>query len=255
MFNRFKLMGLALAAGVAITPMVASAAEITVFAAASLKNALDTIAADYTKKTGDTLAISYESSGKLAKQIQAGAPADLFISAAINWMDAVEQSGDIQPETRHDLLSNELVLVGAPTAADVDLKAGTDLAGLLAGGKLAMGLVDSVPAGMYGKEALTNLGLWDSVAPHVAQADNVRAALALVAAREAPFGIVYLSDAVSDKSVRVVGIFPADSHAPIVYPAALTKTAKPEAAAFLAALKTPEATAAFKEQGFEVLGR
>lgn len=255
MFNRFNLMGLALAASVAVTPLMASAAEITVFAAASLKNALDTIAAEYSAKTGDTLAISYESSGKLAKQIQAGAPADLFISAAINWMDAVQESGDIQPETRQDLLGNDLVLIGAPDAEDVDLKPGVDLAALLDGGKLAMGMVDSVPAGMYGKEALTSLGIWETVAPDVAQTDNVRAALALVSAGEAPFGIVYSSDAVSDSGVRVVGIFPADSHAPIVYPAALTTTAKPEAAAFLSALKTPEAAAAFKAQGFEVLGK
>lgn len=255
MFNRIKLMGLALAASVAVMPLAASAAEITVFAAASMKNALDTIAADYTAKTGDTLAISYESSGKLAKQIQAGAPADLFISAAINWMDAVQESGDIQPETRQDLLGNDLVLVAAPSAADVDLKPGVDLLALLDGGKLAMGMVDSVPAGMYGKEALTSLGIWDAVSPHVAQTDNVRAALALVSAGEAPFGIVYSSDAVSDKGVRVAGIFPADSHAPIVYPVALTKTAKPEAAAFLAALKTPEAVEAFKAQGFEVLSK
>ena len=255
MFTRPKLLGLALATSVAVLPLAAAAAEITVFAAASLKNALDTIAADYTAKTGDTLAISYESSGKLAKQIQEGAPADMFISAAVNWMDTLAEAGDIQPDTRSDLLGNDLVLVAGPDAAPVDLVAGVDLAGLIGDGKIAMGLVDSVPAGMYGKEALTSLGIWDAVFPKVAQADNVRAALKLVAAGEAPYGIVYSSDAVSDASVKVVGVFPADSHAPIVYPAALTKDAKPEAAAFLAALKTPEAVAAFKAQGFEVLGQ
>lgn len=255
MLSRHKLLGLALAASTALMPLAASAAEITVFAAASLKNALDTIAADYQAKTGDTLAISYESSGKLAKQIQAGAPADVFISAATDWMDKLAESGDIQTASRADLLGNDLVLVGGADAAPVELVKGVDLAGLLGDEKLAMGLVDSVPAGMYGKEALTSLGIWAAVEPKVAQADNVRAALKLVSAGEAPYGIVYSSDAVSDASVKVVGTFPADSHAPIVYPVALTKAAKPEAAAFVAALKTPEAVAAFKAQGFEVLGQ
>ena len=236
-------------------PLCATAAEITVFAAASLKNALDQIASDYQAKTGDSLAISYESSGKLAKQIQAGAPADLFISAATNWMDALAESGDIQPGSRIDLLANDLVLVGAAGAEPVELQVGLDLAGLIGDNKIAMGLVDSVPAGMYGKEALTSLGLWDSVAPKVAQTDNVRAALALVATGEAPYGIVYSSDAVSETRVKVLATFPADSHKPIVYPAALTKAAKAEAAALLQALSTPEAVAAFTAQGFEVLGQ
>lgn len=254
MFARPKFLGLALA--VALTPMASNAAEITVFAAASLKNALDAIATEYQAKSGDTLAISYESSGKLAKQIQEGAPADIFISAAVDWMDKLAESGDIQPDSRFDLLGNDLVLVAhGADAAQVELKPGVDLAGLLGDNRIAMGLVDSVPAGMYGKEALTSLGIWDAVEPKVAQSDNVRAALKLVATGEAPFGIVYASDAVSEKDVTVVGVFPADSHKAIVYPAALTKEAKPGAAAFLTALTSPEAAAAFKAQGFDVLSK
>lgn len=256
MFTRPKLLAAALAASVALMPLASQAADLTVFAAASLKNALDAIKTEYEAKTGDKLAISYESSGKLAKQIQEGAPADLFISAAVDWMDKLQASGDVQADSRVNLLGNTLVLVAHGTgAAPVELVKGADLAGLLGEGKLAMGLVDSVPAGMYGKEALTSLGIWAAVEPKVAQTDNVRAALKLVASGEAPYGIVYASDAVSEKGVTVVGTFPGDSHDPIVYPAALTKSAKPEAKALLDALKGPEAKAAFETQGFTVLAK
>lgn len=237
------------AALIAFTP-AAHADEITVFAAASLKTALDQIAADWQKAHGDTVVISYAGSSKLAKQIQEGAPADLFISASSDWMDAVEKSGDIDTATREDLLGNTLVLVGhgSPAAGAV-----ADLPKLLGDGKLAMALVDSVPAGQYGKQALEKLGLWSTVESHVAQADDVRAALKLVATGEAPLGIVYGSDAVAEKGVGVVATFPADSHTPITYPAAVTKSADtPEAAAFLKALKAEPARGIFEAQGFTV---
>jgi molybdate transport system substrate-binding protein len=236
-------------------PLAASAAEITVFAAASLKTALDTIAADWGKKTGGKVTISYESSGKLAKQIQQGAPADIFISASKEWMDKLADDKLIKPESRRDILGNQLILVApAKSAAPVKIEKGFDLAGLVGDGKLAMGLVNSVPAGQYGKEALTNLGVWTAVEPKVAQADNVRAALKLVDTGEAAYGIVYTSDAVSDDKVKAVGTFPDDNHKPIIYPAAVIAATKaPEAQAFLDDLSSDAAKAIFEAQGFIVL--
>ncbi len=236
-------------------PMSASAADITVFAAASLKTALDQIAADWQKATGNHVTISYDSSAKLAKQIQQGAPADLFISASKQWMDTLSDANLIKPDSRKTILGNTLILIAAEkTAAKVDIAKGFDLATLVGDSKLAMGLVDSVPAGQYGKEALTNLGLWDAVEPKVAQAENVRAALKLVDTGEAAFGIVYASDAVSDDKVAVIGTFPEDSHKPILYPAAVTATnTAPEAQAFLDDLTTDAAAAVFTAQGFIVL--
>lgn len=247
---RLPLLAAALIALAPATAPAAHADDITVFAAASLKTALDQIAADWEKAHGDKLLISYAGSSKLAKQIQAGAPADLFISASTDWMDAVEKTGDILPATREDLLGNTLVLVGHGTPAKAEV---ANLPQLLGKGKLAMALVDSVPAGQYGKESLEKLGLWDKVQGQVAQADDVRAALKLVATGEAPLGIVYGSDAVAEKGVGVVATFPADSHAPITYPAAVTKAADtPEAAAFLKALKEQPARGIFEAQGFTV---
>ena len=236
-------------------PVMASAGEITVFAASSLKTALDAIAADWQKQTGNTVTISYESSAKLAKQIQEGAPADLFIAASKQWMDTLSDAKLIKPESRKDILGNTLILVAADkAAAQVDLVMGVDLAALVGDSKLAMGMVDSVPAGQYGKEALTTLGAWDAVEPKVAQSENVRAALKLVDTGEAAFGIVYASDAISDDKVSVVGTFPADSHKPIIYPAAvMAASAKPEAQAFLDDLSTDAAAAIFTAQGFTVL--
>ena len=234
------------------------AEEITVFAAASLKDALDQIAANWQADTGNVALMSYDSSAKLAKQIEAGAPADLFFSAAENWMDVLGDAGLLATGSRKDVLGNTLVLVGhGPDAAPVEISQGMDIVGLLAGGKLAMGLVDSVPAGQYGKEALENLGLWESVAGQVAETENVRAALALVATGEAGFGIVYGSDAVADdlgrNEVSVVGSFPADSHGAITYPLALTARAKPAAADFMAYLQGEAADAVFADLGFAVL--
>ncbi|KGJ03352.1 molybdate transport system substrate-binding protein [Paracoccus halophilus] len=239
-----------IAALIAIAP-TAMADEITVFAAASLKTALDEIAAGWQESSGDTVVVSYAGSSALAKQIQQGAPADLFISASTGWMDAVQDSGDIDPATRRDLLGNTLVLIGTGTPAAA---APADLPRLLGDAKLAMAMVDSVPAGQYGKEALTFLGLWDAVAPQVAQADNVRAALKLVATGEAPLGIVYGSDATAEPAVGIVATFPADSHKPITYPAALTEGADtPQAAAFLASLSQEPARSIFEAQGFTVV--
>ncbi len=245
---------LALSAALAL-PLAASAEEITVFAASSLKNALDAIAADWQKQTGATVTIAYDSSAKLARQIQLGAPADLFLSASKQWMDTLADASLIKPESRRNILGNTLILIAAGRgAAPVAIRPGFDLAGLLGDGKLAMAAVDSVPAGQYGKEALTTLGVWDAVEPKVAQSENVRAALALVAMGEAPFGIVYGSDAIAEDRVSVVGTFPADSHSPILYPAAvMASSAKPAAQAFLDDLSTDAAAAIFTAQGFTVL--
>lgn len=252
--RKVTLLALALSTALAL-PGLASAAEITVFAAASLKTALDAVAADWQKSTGNTVVISYESSAKLAKQIQEGAPADIFISASKQWMDVLADAKLVKPESRKTLLGNTLVLVAAKKdAPKVKIAKGFDLAGLIGDSKLAMGLVDSVPAGQYGKEALTNLGLWGGVEPKVAQADNVRAALKLVATGEAAYGIVYASDAVSDDTVAVAGTFPDDSHKPIVYPAAVTTASTaPEAQAFLDDLSSDAAATVFTAQGFIVL--
>ena len=236
-----------------VTP--ARSEEVVVFAAASLKTALDAVAADFEAATGATVTISYAGSNALAKQIIEGAPADIFVSAAVNWMNEVEKAGLIVPDRRADLLGNRLVLVahgkGAPM---VDVGEGFDLLALLGDGKLSMAMVDSVPAGQYGKEALETLGIWAGVEGSVAQSENVRAALALVSSGEAPYGIVYASDAVSDDNVTVVGTFPETSHKPIVYPAALLTGAVDAAdKAFFEALSTEAADKRFKEQGFEVL--
>ena len=235
----------------------AAAGQVTVFAAASTKNALDDIAVLFAQATGHTTTLSLAGSSVLARQIRHGAPADVFISANQRWMDALEAAGRIDPATRVDLLANTLVLVAPqPDAAPLDL--GTDLAaevdGRLGDGRLAMALVDAVPAGIYGKAALETLGVWPAVAPRVAQADNVRAALAFVATGEAPLGVVYATDAAAEADVAVVATFPADSHPPIVYPAAVVAgTTNPVAAEFLAFLRRPAAREAFERRGFTVI--
>ena len=234
----------------------AQAEDITVFAAASLKTALDQIGADWQAGTGNSAVLSYGGSSALAKQIIEGAPADVFISAAPNWMDAVAEAGLIVPDSRVDLLGNTLVLIAhGPGVAPITLDAGTDLAGMLGGGRLSMALVDAVPAGQYGREALTSLGLWDSVKDSLAQSDNVRAALQLVALGEAPLGIVYASDAIADAAaVSVIATFPAESHSPIIYPVAVIAAGgKPEAEMFVDYLTSPEARLVFEAQGFTVL--
>lgn len=242
----------ALAIGLAAPAM---ADEVVVFAAASMKTALDAVAADFQTATGHTVTISYAGSNALAKQIIEGAPADIFISAAVNWMDEVEKAGLVAGDSRTDLLGNTLVLIAhGKGAAPVAIAPGFDLAGLLGDNKLAMALVDSVPAGQYGKAALESLGVWPAVEPLVAQSDNVRAALALVSTGEAPLGIVYASDAAADDNVTVVGTFPADSHPAIVYPAALlTGAADAADRAFFEALSSDAADARFAAEGFAIL--
>lgn len=233
----------------------ARAAEVTVFAAASLRNALDEVAAGWQEATGNTVSISYAGSARLARQIEQGAPADLFISANVAWMDHLDAAGLIDRASRHDLLGNRLVLVAhGPDAAPVELEEGDDLVRWLGEGRLAMALVDAVPAGIYGKAALEALGLWAAVADRTAQTDNVRAALALVALGETPLGIVYATDAVAEPGVTVVATFPATSHPPIVYPVALTTEGrKPKALDLLAWFDSAAARAAFERQGFTVL--
>lgn len=244
-----------LAVGVVLSPTSAAADDVLVFAAASLQNALDEIAADWRVQTGHRVVVSYAGSSALARQIQQGAPADIFISASIAWMDAVEAAGEVRAGTRTDLLGNSLVLIAHGRNADpIEIVPGFDLAGHLGDERLAMALVDAVPAGIYGKAALTALRIWDEVEPRVAQTDNVRAALALVATGEAPYGIVYATDAAAQDNVTVVGVFPAQSHDPIVYPAALLRTGPSASApAFLDYLRGDRARAVFEGEGFKVL--
>jgi molybdate transport system substrate-binding protein len=225
-------------------------ADVTVFAAASLKTALDEIAADWAKATGTPVVLSYGGTPALARQIADGAPADVFLSASQAWMDDLQAKGLIQPDSRRDLLGNSLILVGPAGAAPVSIDAALDLTGLLDGGKLSMALVDAVPAGQYGKEALESLGLWASIQPSVVQSENVRAALKLVALGEAALGVVYASDAIAEPAVAVIGTFPADSHTPITYPGALTVAAAEEALAFLDHLSSPAAQEVFRANGF-----
>ena len=231
------------------------AEEVVVFAAASLKTALDAVAADFETATGHLVTISYGGSNALARQIIEGAPADVFLSSAVNWMDVVEAEGLVVKGTRKDLFGNSLVLVAhGKDAAPVAIGPGFDLAGILGDGKLAMAMVDAVPAGQYGKEALESLGIWTKVAPMVVQSENVRAALALVSLGEAAYGIVYATDAVSDDSVTVVGTFPANSHKPIIFPGALLTGATDAAdRAFFEAVSADAGDARFAAQGFVIL--
>ena len=248
---RRPLLSLGLALALA-TP--AAAEDVVVFAAASLKTALDQIAADFGAATGHTVSVSYAGSNTLAQQIIAGAPADIFLSANAKWMDEVAKAGLVADDTRSDLLGNTLVLIAhGKGAAPLDL-ATTDLATLLGEDKLAMGMVDSVPAGQYGKAALETLGQWSAVEAAVAQSDNVRAALALVSTGEAPFGIVYASDATADDNVTIVATFPQGSHPAITYPAALLTNAADDAdRAFYQALSSEASDAIFAAQGFAIL--
>lgn len=238
-----------------MAPRAAPADEVVVFAAASLKTALDDFASEWARETSNSVTISYAGSGLLAKQIIAGAPADIFMSAAEDWMDEVGKAGMIANGQRRDLLGNRLVLIATGKDAEpVSISPEMDLHSLLGDRKLAMALVDSVPAGQYGKAALSALGLWDKVASLVAQADNVRAALALVSSGEAPYGIVYATDAAADDTVTVVGTFPADLHPPILYPAALLIEARDAAdQAFYEDLWGDTATEVFERHGFKVL--
>jgi molybdate transport system substrate-binding protein len=242
--------------GSAWSPALAQEKTLTVFAAASMKNALDDVDAAYTAKSGVKVAASYAASSTLAKQIEQGAPADVFVSADTDWMDYTISKKNINEPTRVNLLGNSIVLI-APKDSKIDnvtIEQGFDLAKLAGDGKIATGDVKSVPVGKYAQAALEKLGAWQAAAPKFAMAESVRAALALVARGEAVLGIVYSTDAKVEPGVKIVGTFPADSHPPIIYPVAATSTAKPDATDYLAFLKTSAAKTIFEKYGFKFLG-
>jgi molybdate transport system substrate-binding protein len=255
MTRLFATIALALLTAIAGHAASAQNAErIVVFAAASLTDSLQEIAASYQRQHGGRVVFSFAASMTLARQIDLSAGADVFISADAESMDYLEQRGRIAKPTRRVLLSNRLVLI-APRDSTValEIRPGMRIGEALRGGRLAMANVDSVPAGLYGKAALTSLGVWPQVADRLAQGDDVRTALSYVARGEAPLGIVYATDARIEPRVRVVGMFPENTHPPIVYPVALTLEAKPSAAQFLAYLETPQARAMFERAGFNVV--
>jgi molybdate transport system substrate-binding protein len=243
------------AAAVAVAPSQVAGNDLLVFAASSLTNALDRVAGAWTAETGHAAVMSYAGPSALARQIQEGAPADHFLSASVAWMDAVEASGDLRAGTRRDILGTALVLIAhGRDAAPVTIDSTLDLVGLLDGGRLSMALVEAVPAGIYGRQALTALGLWDAVEPLVAQSDSVRAALAFVARDEAPLGIVFYTDAEVEDNVSIIGTFPEGSHEPIVFPAGITaQSESPLASDFLDFLTSDTARAIWQEFGFMVL--
>jgi molybdate transport system substrate-binding protein len=227
-------------------------ANITVFAASSLTDSMKAVADTYQAKTGAKVTLSFGASNTLAQQIDQGANADLFMSADGDWMDFLQKNNCIAPGTRRNLLGNRLVLIGGSQSKALTIAPHFDLAGALAEGRLALADPNAVPAGKYGKAALTALGVWDSVADKIAPAENVRVALEYVSRGEAPYGIVYETDAKVDPGVHVVGAFPENTHLPIVYPMALTKTAAPQAKDFLAFLLGPESRAIFEKAGFSL---
>ena len=254
--QRRHLVGIVL--GAALLCSGVRAAEVpdvvVVFAAASLANVLQEISVEYTKATGVPVKLSFAASSALARQIESGAAADLFISADQQWMEYLDQRGLIQAGTRHNLLGNRLALV-APAGSAIRLKIEPKfpLLAALKGERLATGDPDSVPVGRYARAALTRLGVWDDVVGRLVPTENVRAALAFVARGEVPLAIVYETDARVEKKVRIVDLFPPDSHPPIAYPVALTKGAGPRAGSFLEYLRGPAARARFEKDGFTVL--
>jgi molybdate transport system substrate-binding protein len=229
--------------------------SILIFAAASMKNALDDVDATFTKQTGIAVVASYDASSALMKQIEQSAPADVFISADQKWMDYGSEKKLIDDSTRVNLLGNTLVLIAGKDSklSNVTIGPSLDLAGLAGDGRIATGDVRAVPVGIYAKSALQKLGLWASVEPKLAMVGNVRAALVLVARGEAPLGIVYATDAKVEPAVKILATFPDDSHEPIVYPVAATVGAKPEAALYLTFLRSAAARSIFERYGFSVL--
>jgi molybdate transport system substrate-binding protein len=253
-------LSIVVAAVVALAPCAGARAQptaLTVFAAASLKNALDDANTAYRAKSNLKVVASYAASSALVRQIEQGAPADVFVSADTDWMDYAAQRKLIRAETRFDLLGNRLVLI-APKGSRLGAVAigpGFDLAALAGGGRVVTGDVRAVPAGRYAKAALERLGVWQVAEPRLAMAENVRAALSLVARGEAGLGIVYETDAKAEPGVKVIGTFPEDIHPPIVYPAAATATARPTAREYLAFLRSPDAAAIFRRHGFTILAK
>jgi molybdate transport system substrate-binding protein len=225
--------------------------SITVFAAASLTDALQELATEFDKTSGITVRLSFAASSALARQIENGAPADVFFSADLEWMDYLQEHKLIDSGSRRNLLGNRLVLV-APAASTLKLtiKPHFDLGGALGKGRLATGDPDSVPVGRYARAALTSLGVWKEIEPRLVRAENVRAALAFVDRGEVPLGIVYQTDALIDHGVRIVDVFPADTHPPIIYPIARTVGAHAGAGEFMDFLRSPQAAQVFVKYGF-----
>lgn len=240
---------------IALSHVANAADRLTIFAAASLKNALDAVSESWKADGHTETANSYAATSALARQIMEGAPADIFFSADMDWMNKLSEGKFIKDGTVVKLLGNEIVLVVPKDAATTaTIAPGFDLAGLLGEGRLAMADVKAVPAGKYGKAALESLGVWASVESKLAMAENVRAALKFVATGEAPAGIVYATDASAEPAVKVLGVFPASSHPEIIYPVAITaSSANADAAEFLAYLQSEKAQAIFRQQGFTVL--
>jgi molybdate transport system substrate-binding protein len=257
MFRRSFLLSLAAAVSLGLTSVLPSVAaeKLVVFAAASLKGSLDDVARLYEKKSGNAVVISYAASGALAKQIEAAAPADIFISADNKWMDYVIDKGAVKKDDASNLLGNRLVLVAAKDSTiSLKIEKGFALATTLGDGRLAMGEIKSVPAGTYGKQSLEFYGVWKDVEKKTAFADNVRGALKLVTTGEAPLGIVYETDARADQGVKIVDTFGEDSHKPIVYPVAPIAASKnPATKQLLDFLKGPEAAEVFKKAGFTLI--
>jgi len=241
--------------GATSAPALAEDKVLTVFAAASMKNALDDIDTAFTARTGIKVNASYAASSTLARQIEQGAPADIFMSADTDWMDYAAGKKDINEATRINLLGNSIVLIAPKDSkiGNVTIGPGFDLATLAGDGRIATGDVKAVPVGKYAKAALEKLGAWAAVEPKFAMADSVRAALTLVARGEAVLGIVYSTDARVEPGVKIIGTFPPDSHPPIIYPVAATATAKAEANDYLAFLRSQAAKAVFEKYGFVYL--
>ncbi len=278
-FQRQIWVSLFLALGIFSAPLCKASAQsadqskLVVFAAASLKNALDAANLAWVKAGNPAVVVSYAASSTLANQMEKGAPAEIFISADLEWMDYLKEHQKIKPQSITNLLGNELVLIvhkdhpirkylskelalTAPkdATAPFALQPGLDLATLIGYNKIAMGTILSVPAGKYGKAAFEALGMWEKLSQNVVQTDNVRAALLLVSRKEAALGVVYKTDAVADKNVTVIATFPPGSHPPIIYPMGLVATSQnPMATAYLSFLRSREARAFFEEQGFTVL--
>jgi molybdate transport system substrate-binding protein len=249
----------ALIAGIAAAapPAHAQNKSLLVFAAASMKNALDDVDSSFTRASQIKITASYDASSALIKQIEAGAPADVFLSADVDWMDYGSKQHLIKDDTRVNLLGNQLVLITAKTSglSNVAIVPGFDLANLAGDGRIATGDVRAVPVGLYAKAALEKLGIWPKVEPKLAMTENVRAALAFVARGEATLGIVYATDAKVEPNVKVIGTFPEDSHPPIIYPVAATRTAKPDVSAYLDFLRSVIAKTKFEAYGFTMLAR
>ena len=247
-------MAVLLSMGTAGVRAADASGGVLVFAAASLANVLGDLDKAFTARTGIRVTASLAASSTLAKQIEAGAPADVYFPADLQWMDYLQQRGLLRAGSRHDVVGNSLVLIApAGSSLRVGIRPGFDLVRLLGNGHLAVADPDSVPAGIYARAALQKLGVWNGVAPRLVRAENVRAALAYVARGDAPLGIVYRTDALVETRVRVVGVFPAGSHPPIVYPVALTRTAGPGAAPFLSFITSAAARPIFRKWGFEPL--